>query len=208
MQTRVIHTRFWQDSFVLNLDREAKLLFIYLLTNVHINICGIYELPDQIIMLETGLTETQLANSKNQLVGKVTFWNGWVHVKNVEKYNKYRNSPKNEIAYEREMNLVPKGFPIQDDTSINTSMHTPRNPKPKILNQKSEIRNTKMVEKDFKELAQKFGVSVAHVQETYEALLDHVASKGAKYKDYKATVSNWIRRDIKEGRIRKEVKHI
>ena len=147
MKTRILHTRYWTDSWILSFDRSTRFLLVYLLTNQYVNICGIYELPDQIIIMETGLTKAQISNSKKELgkSGKVSFQNGWVQIKNVDKYNKYRNSPKNETAYKKEMDIVPSEFVLLDgtgiDTSIDTSMYT--NDKSGIINKESGIRNKK-----------------------------------------------------------------
>ena len=42
---RYVNTRFWNDTYVSSLDPIEKLLFIYLLTNEHTNISGVYEPP-------------------------------------------------------------------------------------------------------------------------------------------------------------------
>jgi hypothetical protein len=144
MKTRIVHTRYWQDSFILSLDKDTRLFFLYLLSNQYINICGIYELPDQIVIMETGLTHEQLQTCKQTLEKsqKAIFYKGWVQVVNVERYNFYRNSPKNEIAYNKEIMLIPKEFPLIKgdiaDTSIYTSIDTPINHKSKIINHKSK----------------------------------------------------------------------
>ena len=198
MRTRIMHTRYWQDSFVLELSRESKLLFIYLLTNQYINICGIYELPDKVISMETGLTETQLKQGKEDLVNKVVFSSGWVRVLNVEKYNSYRNSPKNEVAFTREMGCVP---PSILDTSIDTSIDTPINPKSEIINHKSET-----IKKDFKNLASltptilkevssDYGVPLLFVEDVKENLELYIGSTGKHYKDYRLALINWVKKD-------------
>lgn len=52
---RQVFISFWQDSYILDLDAEGKLLYIYLLTNTKTTQCGIYELPIKVIQFETGL---------------------------------------------------------------------------------------------------------------------------------------------------------
>jgi len=51
---RQIHTSFWQDPFVLELTPEEKYFYLYLMTNTKTTQIGIYEIPKQIIVMETG----------------------------------------------------------------------------------------------------------------------------------------------------------
>lgn len=148
MKTRIIQTRFYKDGLVAEMDLLTQHLFMYLLTCEHINISGIFELPDRYIMLESKLTPRQLEAAKTELegMGRVKFYEGWVYVVNAEKNNAYRNSPKNESAYQKELKKIPdevKGyfFDTTIDSSIDTSMDTSH--KSKIINHKSEIRNQK-----------------------------------------------------------------
>jgi len=155
MKTRIFRTEFWQDSKVLRLSTEAKLLFVYLITSPHIKMTNYVELPDEIIMLETSLTPTRLASSKEELEksGRVFFANDWVYIPNAEKHNKYRNSDKNIVTYENELNSVPKDilsfFESKVDSSIHSSidstMHSSRhsNHKSRIINNKSKTKNQK-----------------------------------------------------------------
>ncbi len=109
MKTRVIHTRFWEDEKVANLSREAKFLFIYLLTNSRINLIGIFELTDRIIQFETGFEEEELTNVKEELCDnqRVIFYNGWIYVVNAMKHSNYTGD-KNDIAKEKEAGIIPK----------------------------------------------------------------------------------------------------
>ncbi len=51
---RQIQINFWQDSFILELTPEEKYFYLYLMTNSKTSQCGIYEIPIQIIEIETG----------------------------------------------------------------------------------------------------------------------------------------------------------
>ncbi len=55
-RSRIIHTRIWNDPFVEDMPAQYKLLFIYLLTNSHTNLLGVYEISISRITFETGLT--------------------------------------------------------------------------------------------------------------------------------------------------------
>lgn len=52
---RTIDTHLWNDQEVRKLPPPAKLLFLYLITNPHSHVGGIYYLPDVVILHETGL---------------------------------------------------------------------------------------------------------------------------------------------------------
>ena len=67
MKTRIFQTRFYKDKEVLKLSLEAQHLFIYLLTCEHINICGIFELPDPYIILESKLTPRTIRQGKERV---------------------------------------------------------------------------------------------------------------------------------------------
>ncbi|MGK0466865.1 DnaD domain protein [Clostridium sp.] len=51
---RQLYTEFWSDGFVMDLTPEEKFFYLYLMTNSKTSQCGIYELPKQIIVAETG----------------------------------------------------------------------------------------------------------------------------------------------------------
>lgn len=143
MKTRIIQTRFYKDNEVRKLSLFGQHLFMFLLTSEHINISGIFELPDDYICLESKLSPDQLEIAKKELITlkKVLFFDGWIKVVNAEKNNQYRNSPKNEAAYQREISQVPQRileyFDSSIDTSIDSSMHTTHNPE--IINQKEGV---------------------------------------------------------------------
>src|SRR5690606_37424154 len=143
MKTRILHTKFWKDEFIMSLDTKGKCLFNYLLTNENNNLIGIYEIPEPYIALETGLTipEIQEYKIKFQQAGKFVFYKSWVRIVNAERYNSY-SGKKNEKAKERELSYVPEEL-MTIDTSIDTSIDSLLNHKSKIKNQKSKIKNKK-----------------------------------------------------------------
>ena len=101
MKTRIVYTRFWHDNYISDLNAKEKLLFIYLFTNEKVNICGIYELPDKYILLDTDITQKDLNRMKQKFMeaGKFTFINGWIRIENFELYNKFTGN-LNETAKE------------------------------------------------------------------------------------------------------------
>ena len=51
---RKIHTSFWSDTFIQDLDNDHKLFYLYLLTNERTKQCGIYEISKKQIAFELG----------------------------------------------------------------------------------------------------------------------------------------------------------
>lgn len=197
MKTRIIKTRYWADGSIHKLSKEARYLFIYLLTSPYINLCGIFELPDEYIKLETGLTEKELEKAKEQLIAinKVRFHNGWLYIVNADKHNGYRNSPMNEIAYEKEISLIPSEIKAILDSSMDSSIDTTPivtiNKKQETINKKLEIR------KNIEELKKQF--PNVDVNGEIDKMMDWLASSGKVKADYLAFARNWLRRVEKES---------
>ena len=57
---RTICTELWTDQDVDNLSVQGKCLFVYLITNPHTHLSGIYYLPKQTIVLETKIQDRVL----------------------------------------------------------------------------------------------------------------------------------------------------
>jgi hypothetical protein len=57
---RTIDAAFWTDPKIKELPAKCKLLALYLVSNPHSHVGGIYYLPDSIIKDETGLTQSEL----------------------------------------------------------------------------------------------------------------------------------------------------
>ncbi len=89
---RYINTRFWNDTYVSELDPVEKLLFIYFLTNEHTNISGIYELPIKIIGIETGIDSSMINKILPRLEAKIRYVKGFVVIKNFLKHQETKSN--------------------------------------------------------------------------------------------------------------------
>lgn len=151
MKTRIIYTKFYQDSYILSLAPTERFLFLYLISNSHIGLSEYYEASKIIISFETGLNNSQIESTmdKFQKDKKFSFCGDWIKIINYQKYNNYVGS-KNEIARENEVSLinvdikekldrVSIGYPYPMDTSINH--------KSEIINKKSETKEEKVDKK-------------------------------------------------------------
>jgi len=54
-KSRVISDRIWRDEWFVELEPDAKLLFVYLFSNENTNLAGIYRFNPNLIVSETGL---------------------------------------------------------------------------------------------------------------------------------------------------------
>ena len=77
---RSVNTKFWDDTFVLELTVSEKLLFLYLLTNPLSNILGIYEISLKRISFDTGININTILKAFERFgnVNKVFYVDGYV----------------------------------------------------------------------------------------------------------------------------------
>jgi len=156
MKTRIFQTRFYKDKTVLGLSLYGQHLLSYLITCEHINICGIFELPDPYIVLESKLTKEQLDLAKKELedTGRVIFEDSWIFVVNARKNNNYEASRDNYKAMLKELSRVPNSVAKRFDkyspygsikSTLNSSVDSSpdSNNKQEIINKKQETRTHK-----------------------------------------------------------------
>ena len=64
---RTIESSFWSDPKVRALSHQAKLVFLYLITNDRSHVSGIYYLPKAVMEMELGLTSDTLSGALQTL---------------------------------------------------------------------------------------------------------------------------------------------
>ena len=143
---------------------------------------------------------------------KVLFFKGWVFVKNAKKDNNYTQSPKNQIAHDKEISLIPDEVRAYFDSSINSSIDStidtvsivPINHKPEIINNKTETKERKkfssiedITAEVIAELAEKYKVRYQFAELNFEKMSNWLESSGKIKKNYKATLANFIIGDEK-----------
>jgi hypothetical protein len=110
MKERLINTRFWSDNWVRKLNALDRYLFIYLLTNEHTNISGIYEIPISTMAFESGIDERDLEKTMlPKLKPKVFYKDGWIILKNFVKYQRIK-SESVVIGIKKSLNEAPKSI--------------------------------------------------------------------------------------------------
>ena len=106
---RQVQTAFWQDEFVLQLTPEEKYFYLYLLTNSKTKQCGIYQLPMQVIIMETGYNQETAEKLLNRFIdyGKVIYSikTKEIGIINWPKYNPME-SPKTRACVVKELKEV------------------------------------------------------------------------------------------------------
>lgn len=88
---RTIDAKFWTDPKVRTLASQEKLLFLYLITNQHGHVSGLYYLPKVLIQHETGLSSAQLDKAIDTLSkGYLAYYDGVSEVVWVRKMLRYQ----------------------------------------------------------------------------------------------------------------------
>ena len=88
MAMRTVDQRFWSDVWVRKLNALDRYLFLYLITNEHVNWSGIYELDIAMMAFESGINKEDLIQSMlPRLSPKVIYEDGWIFVKNFDRYH-------------------------------------------------------------------------------------------------------------------------
>lgn len=122
-----VNTRFWQDTYVADLDPSEKLVFLYLITSPYLSLTGIYEVPLKVVAMETGIDAEMVEKilKRFQQDGKVIYHKGWVCIINYPKYQYFKGG-KLQKAIDKEIAAIPSdilkafkeyGYPI-DTLSI------------------------------------------------------------------------------------------
>lgn len=156
MKTRILHTKFYQDSYILTLLAKERFLFLYLITNERVEKTGAYEVPLLIIQLETGLTENEILKGieKFQSSDKIYYVDNYIVIKNILKYQNYsKGSAKQIESFNKEYESLPNSVKaiIDNDTELvnnqlPTSYKLVINNKEEIINNKTRIIKKKKVE--------------------------------------------------------------
>ncbi|MFA6097577.1 MAG: hypothetical protein WC788_08210 [Candidatus Paceibacterota bacterium] len=122
-KNRYFNTKFWSDSYILNLDPSEKLLYIYLFTNSHTNICGIYEIALKIIAFETGFDKDMVERILKRFEddGKIFYIENRIIVKNFIKHQKLH--PNMILGIKKELANIPKEImaKIKENTVLKQS---------------------------------------------------------------------------------------
>lgn len=107
-KNRVINTKFWTDPYVQGLEPEEKLLYLYLISNSHTEICGVYEITLTTISFESGLSVQVVKKclGKFEADRKIYHLKGlYIYIKNFSKHQ--QKNPSIDEGVKRSLNLLP-----------------------------------------------------------------------------------------------------
>ncbi len=112
-KSRYVDTRFWSDGWVRKLNALDRYVFLYLLTNEHSSWCGVYELDIGMMAFECGVDVHDLEKAiLPRLLPKIVYVDGWVYIKNFEKYHK-NNSEQTKKGIEKAWESVPDNIRLK-----------------------------------------------------------------------------------------------
>lgn len=121
-KNRYINTKFWTDPLVRKVGSQTKLLWLYLLTNNHSNIAGIYEIPKDVMQFESGIKDLDKSIKQLMEAGKIFYHDDWIVVINFVKHQNIRSSriiAGIHKALEDVPTWVMDAIEIQDDPFFN-----------------------------------------------------------------------------------------
>lgn len=128
----MVDTAFWTDPYVVTLPPDARLLFLYLLTNPLTNISGVYEITDRQIAFDTGFSLEVVVSALQRFEadGRLLRRGNWVALRNWIKHQSLSNDVRKGIA--RQIAAVPKelaeyvrGETVQDRLAPSDTVPTP-----------------------------------------------------------------------------------
>lgn len=94
---KLIKTRMWQDNWFLSLSPEEKLLWIFLLTNEHSHLSGLFELPSATIEPLSGVKDWAKILTKFIQAGKIKYQDGWIYILNKKKHQPISDKMKDNV---------------------------------------------------------------------------------------------------------------
>jgi len=139
---RKIHTSFWSDTFIQDLDNDHKLFYLYLLTNEKTKQCGIYEISKKQISFELGYSIDRVSKLLTYFIktGKILYSEETkeIAIKNWNKYNG-STSPKVISCIQSELKNVKDTVLIEYVNGIYTASQEEQEEEPE---QEQEENNT------------------------------------------------------------------
>jgi hypothetical protein len=120
---RKIHTSFWSDSFIQDLEKDQKLFYLYLLTNERTRQCGVYEITKKQISYDLGYTMDRVSILLEYFikVGKIKYNNTTKELA-IGNWLKYNNStsPKVKSCIDKEFGYCKDTLLIEYVKSMDT----------------------------------------------------------------------------------------
>ena len=220
---RFIRTKTWNDGWFHLLSPDAKLLFLYLITNLNTSLSGFYESHIDTFVVDTGLTAKRAKDALKELKGKIDYIDGWVCIKNYAFHQNASNSPKIQSLIERDLKRVPDHIQkkaneifassIQSQTSLQSQSQSEGIDRVSIeyTENEKDVEKTKDLQygetgavslsaDEYQKLCELFGERNTNV--LIEELDDYIGMKGNKYKSHYKALRSWGNRKIQEYKLK------
>lgn len=189
---RKIHTSFWSDPFIQDLDNDHRLFYLYLLTNEKTKQCGIYEISKKQMAFELGYSIDRVSKLLAYFIktGKILYSESTkeIALKNWMKYNG-STSPKVVSCINSELKQVKDRVLIEYVNGIYTASQEEQEQE-----EEQEKKEYRFIVPTLEELKNEFPNLDA------QRFHDFYSSKGwmvgkNKMKDWKAAARNWLSRN-------------
>lgn len=203
---RYFDSGFWSDTWVVdNLNPHDRYLFIYLITNPHVTLCGVYQLSLRIMAFETGIESETLVGMLRRLKPKVEYEEGWIILRNGIKNQNYRNEkikanidyvlstvPEHilqQVIYPKDFGRKPKSQPQQtrliDESSMshhiimnNNNNNNNNAPPAGGFGKPNKSQYSKVIKADQKLKAKEQATRTRASRSTVESVREQLSKKG------------------------------
>jgi len=222
---RPIKTDVWRDGWFSTLTPEERLVWIFLLTNEHVHISGIYELPRGLVAPYSGVDNALDILKRFEERGKIEMKEGWIFIVNylknqTKQINKKDNIVKSILTYFSENPGLISLFSLHSREPYKEllrgfqgapkglSRYLPKEESRKVGKGKEESNKESgaseasldwvrnIPETDKQTLMTKYRISPSTIHACAEDLIDYCEAKGKLYKDYRAALRNFIKSHI------------
>lgn len=160
------------------------------------------------IMFVLGMTEKEVEKYKTELEQSELFYfyDEWVFINNEMSYCDYQGRDRVMKSKEKELEKInpdilgyfkglKRGYKGVSNPLLNHKPKTINHKRKGGMGEKQKNGLNDISETQIQEIAEKYQVPVAFVRSKYDDLKNYCASKGKRYKDYPATLRDWVKRD-------------
>jgi hypothetical protein len=203
---RKIHTSFWSDSFVSDLDKDKKLFYIYLLTNERTKQCGVYEITKKQIAYDLGYSIDTVSKLIQYFIKtKKIKYNEETKELAIGNWLKYNNSTSIKVQ-----TCINNEFLIEYVKSIDTH---PQEEEEEEEEKEQQQKKEKGIEKVKIKLREHVFISQTELDKLnsefsehevnwmLDKLNDYKASKGVQYKSDYHAINMWVKDAFRKAKV-------
>ncbi len=199
---RSVSTSFWSDPFIEELVPEAKLLYLYLITNDKTNMLGVYESSIKKMSFETDISKENIKTYLNNFegFGKIQYVDNYVILVNYAKHQRYNtNMRKSAISIYQ---ALPDSIKLYIE--LPNDMESLKESKPVKAIEKAEVvkesgykykeGKLQLTHKEYRKLTEN------HSEMIIDDYINRVANwkNKDKIKSMYFTIIRWISKDTKQ----------